>query len=80
MFRHLQSDQELEVMDDYIQQELNEKLENVLVCPKINILILDVLYSSVSRVLLKKSSFFVEKNIDFPKNREFSDFKKHRFS
>ena len=67
-------------MDDYIQQELNEKLENVLVCPKINILILDVLYSSVSRVFLKKSSFFVEKNIDFPKNLEFSDLKKHPFS
>ena len=34
----------------------------------------------MSRVFLKKSSFFVEKNIDFPKNLGFSDFKKHRFS
>ena len=30
-FRHLKSDQELEITDDYIQHELNEKLETALV-------------------------------------------------
>ena len=30
--------------------------------------------------IFEKLPFFVEKNIDFPKNREFSDFEKHRFS
>ena len=30
--------------------------------------------------IFEKLSFFVEKNTDFPKNREFSDFEKHRFS
>ena len=30
-FRHLKSDQELEITEDYIQHELNEKLETALV-------------------------------------------------
>ena len=30
-FRHLKSDQELEITEDYIQNELNEKLETALV-------------------------------------------------
>ena len=30
-FRHLKSDQELEITDDYIQRELNERLETALV-------------------------------------------------
>jgi len=30
--------------------------------------------------IYEKFSFFVEKNIDFAINREFSDFEKHRFS
>ena len=30
--------------------------------------------------IFENLSFFVEKNTDFPKNREFSDFEKHRFS
>ena len=30
-FRHLKSDQELDITDDYIQNELNEKLETALV-------------------------------------------------
>ena len=30
-FRHLKSDQELEITDDYIQHELNKKLETALV-------------------------------------------------
>ena len=41
---------------------------------------LEKVEKSWKKIIEKKSSFFVEKNIDFPKNLEFSDFKKHRFS